>query len=181
MSAHEPSPTDNLLRQLLSESEHHRDQVFADLRERFVRIAKRRIGVQDAEDVANEACLTVFEKYRDLPADVNFAAWMYQVLRNKIGNRLQQRARSKPSAGAAVELLSAPLASTALEIRLLACLHRIFQTNSRYARVLNLAHLGFSAAEICQKIGTSKENLYVLLNRSRAQLRRCLKESEPHE
>ncbi len=54
---HEPSPTEDLLR--LSDTEDQRGQIFADLRERFSRIAKRRIGVQDAEDVANEASLTV--------------------------------------------------------------------------------------------------------------------------
>ncbi len=151
-------------------------ELFSSLRVRFVLLAKRRLGERDAEDVAQEACITIAQKYRELAEDVNFAAWAFQVLRNKIGNCLQQRSR-RNEIGHEDDPGTVETSSVAmLERRIVNCLRRIYKINRQYARVLNLVHLGFEAEEICQVLGVKRGNLYVVLSRGRQQLRKCLAE-----
>lgn len=152
------------------------DVVFRHLRVRFLFLAKQRIGMSYAEDVAQEACTTVFEKYRSSPDDREFQAWAYEILRNKIGNYLQKaavRARAGadlPSAAASESLTTDP----DLRARLVACLRRIVRRHRRYARVLNLVHQGYDTGEICRRLDIRAGNLYVMLNRARGLLRDCL-------
>jgi RNA polymerase sigma factor (sigma-70 family) len=155
------------------------DKIFRHLRVRFTLLAKRRIGGVDAEDIAHEACLTVLEKYKTLTGSVDFEAWAYTVLRNKIGNYLQSRSvrnRTMRSSGqtdtAPAGILSAP--DPDLRRRLKRSLRLLVKTNPRYARVLNLAHQGYTTAEICERLKISPNHLYVLLNRSRKLLTQYL-------
>lgn len=176
MAAQRFSLGDDLLNRIRSGDDRAKNEAFHDLRVRFLLIAKRRLGERDAEDAAQEACITVFEKYPTVSAETNFTMWALQVLRNKIGNRLQQRQRSTEDEW---DDRSAPTVSQApalLEFRMIDCLRRIFQVNRRYGRVLNLIHLGYTAEEISARLGITKNNLYVLLNRSRQQLKQCLEE-----
>jgi RNA polymerase sigma factor (sigma-70 family) len=150
------------------------DDDFREIRVRFLQLAKRRVGERDAEDVAQEACLTVFEKCRELPQGVNLPAWALQVLRNKIGNCLMRRARSVEAAGEGQLWEFAAAGESALEARLIDCLHRVSRFNRRYARTLNLIFAGYSADEISRRLDISRGSLYVLLHRARYQLRKCL-------
>ena len=71
-------------------------ELFQYLFVRFKLFAKQKgRGVQDAEDIAQEACVTILEKYKSQSFTAGFEAWAYGVLRMKIGNFLQKKAARK--------------------------------------------------------------------------------------
>ncbi len=152
------------------------NELFSLLRVRFVLLAKRRVGERDAEDIAQDACVTIAEKFRSLSPDTNFAAWAFQVLRNKIGNRLQLRGRRDETDVEQCPDLAGPSSSAELEQSVMECLRRVYQVNPSYARAINLVHLGYSVEDICRLLKVTRGNLYVLLSRGRTQLRKCLAE-----
>jgi RNA polymerase sigma factor (sigma-70 family) len=154
-------------------------QILEYLRVRFVLLAKRRIGEEHCEDIAQEACMTVLEKLKtDSPED-NFEAWAYQVLRNKIGNYLQSsNLRQKKMIGTEhidyLEKSAVPDTDPIFRRRLIDCLKKLIKDNRRYARVLNLTYQGYDTNEICQRMAMKPNHLYVVLNRSRKMLSDCL-------
>jgi DNA-directed RNA polymerase specialized sigma24 family protein len=46
--------------------------------------------------------------------------------------------------------------------------------NPRYARVLNLIHLGYNTEEICRRMKLTRSNLYSIVSRARALLSDCV-------
>jgi RNA polymerase sigma-70 factor (ECF subfamily) len=149
-------------------------RLFQTLHVRFVILAKMYLGYEDAQDAAQQACLTVAQKYRELPSEDGFNAWAYQILRNKIGNMLQHR-KVESRVLARNENVEARSASGAVDDdlfrqTLLKALRDIGRHDKRYLRILNLVHLGYSADEIAQRIGVNRNHLYVLLHRGRTLL-----------
>lgn len=155
------------------------EQIITYLRVRFVLLAKRRIGEEHCEDIAQEACITILEKLKDDSPEDNFEAWAYQVLRNKIGNYLQSsNLRQKRMVSTEhIDYLDKPTVSDLNPVfrrRLIDCLKKLIKSNRRYARVLNLTHQGYQTEEICQRMAMKSNHLYVVLNRSRKLLNECL-------
>ena len=154
-------------------------QILEHLRVRFVLLAKRRIGEAHCEDIAQEACITVLEKFKTESPEDMFEAWAYKVLRNKIGNYLQSSSlRQKKMVNTEhIDYLEKP-AMTDLDPlfkrRLMDCLRKLIKSNRRYARVLNFAHQGYDTAEICQRMAMKSNHFYVTLNRGRKMLSDCL-------
>ena len=114
---------------------------------RFRLLAKRRIGVEDSEDIAQEACLTVLEKYKNETFTSGFEAWTYGVLKMKIGNYIQgtlhKRKHSVPVADSHPKLQTeSGEPAHDLKIALILCLRKITKQNPLYARVLNFVHQG---------------------------------------
>lgn len=155
--------------------------VFAALRESFILIAKHRL--RDAphrthEDIVQEACSTVLEKYRTERFDKGFMQWAYGVLRNKIGNAYQQTSRH-----ADIKELNTMPSIVSIEskpeivIAVRRCFESMVRSNVRYARVINLAHQGYTTDEICQRLSLTPQNCHTLLSRVRAKLRECLERS----
>lgn len=66
-----------------------------------------------------------------------------------------------------------------LEMNLARCLRRLIQSYPRYARVLNLKYQGYSTEQICEKLRITRDNLYVLHSRARAELKGCLAKGGP--
>jgi RNA polymerase sigma factor (sigma-70 family) len=155
------------------------NEILSQLRVRFHYLAKRRIGEADAEDIAQEACITVLEKYHTEMPPAGFEAWAYGVLRKKIGNYLQSREvrRRVTVSGRQPDDVLDPARETvdpALKMRLIHCLKNLVGSFPRYARVLNLIHLGYNTTEICARIRVKPNNLYVMLNRGRRMLKDCV-------
>jgi RNA polymerase sigma factor (sigma-70 family) len=154
------------------------NRLFDDLLARFELFAARRFGRDAAKDIAQEACITVLRKYRTETFTVGFEAWAYGVLKNTIRNYAREtKTRDRvitpdPEIEREGGLDSEPEAE--LKLTLLDCLKRIFQTNPRYARVLNLVHQGFKAAEISERLDITPNHFYVILNRGRSLLKLCL-------
>lgn len=155
-------------------------QLFQVLRARFMNIAKRRVWEkEEAEDVVQEACITVLQKYKAEEFREGFRAWAYSVLRMKIGNYLQSKEVRQEEFGrdASAETLSVPARYELdwdLETALIDCLRKIVKVYPRYARVLSLSYQGYKAEEICNRLQVTRANLYSLLSRSRAMLSKCL-------
>lgn len=159
-------------------------QLFEILHVRFAYLAKRRIrNKDDAEDVAQEACMTILEKYKTEVFTKGFDAWAYGVLRMKIGNYLQEkdrkRSRMAPESAASESAATAGSSpDSGIRRMLIDCLSKVVKINRRYGRALNLIHQGYRTDEICKRLSMSRNYLYVTLNRARSMLRLCLKTGE---
>ncbi len=155
-----------------------REQVIELLRDGFVLVARRRVGDENAEDIAHDACVTVLQKYESGARAQHFEAWAYQILRNKIGNYLQKNRVRRNARGTPDMTVANGSTSSDPELKrkIERCLLKMTKMNPRYAQVLTLACQGFTTAEICERCDVSLPNLYVLMNRSRSALRKCLEE-----
>lgn len=155
------------------------EEIFQHLLVRFNLLAKRRLGDREAEDVAQEACLTILEKCRSGGSVRYSDAWAYTILRNKIGNCLQTReTRRKTMLEEAIagdlDTLPQPTEIPGLRSKLVGCLRKIMKMNPRYARVLSLTYQGYKTDEICRRLSIKPGHLYVILNRSRKMLNDCI-------
>lgn len=142
---------------------------------RFHALAKRRVNEGDAEDMAQEACFTVLEKYKTATYSKGFSAWAYKILRNKIGNYLRSKNNMKPEPDIEhVMNTSSVQPDCNLKRMLVRCFQQLVKRNRGYARVLNLVHQGYRTDEICKKLRITPNNLYVTLSRGRLLLKSCL-------
>jgi RNA polymerase sigma factor (sigma-70 family) len=159
-------------------------QLFEYLFVRFRLFAKHRVRQdEEAEDIAQEACITVLEKYKTETFTEGFEAWAYGVLKMKIGNHLQiKAARQGKIVSQSVTNVDAgmfsPSSDPDFRRQLFNCLKKILKANRRYARALNLVYQGYKTDEICRKLKISRSNFYVTLNRGRSMLRICLETGE---
>ena len=153
------------------------EQLFQKLYVRFCYLAKYKIGEPDYEDIAQDACMTVLRKYRQLPLTASFEPWAGRILRNTVGNYIQKSRVVRRFSTDKVRLReSASTISTdpELKLRIIGCLRKLQNHNLRYHQVLRLIHDGFTTDEICSQLNIKESNLYTLLNRSRKVLRDCL-------
>ena len=154
------------------------NELFQYLSVRFRTIAKRRLGEDAAEDVAQAACVTVLEKYKNATFTDGFVQWAHGVLRNKVGNYYQGPKKRNQMESEINERQSSK--RTELELDpvlkedLRRCLEKILKKNQAYAEVLIWTYLGYKTEEICQKLSINPNNMYVMLNRCRKMLKSCL-------
>jgi len=168
---------DDLLARAKTGDNEAEGQLIRHLLVRFVTFAKRKVGGKEAaEDIAQNACVTVLEKYKTVAFTESLSAWAYGVLRNKIGNYLQDKGRDalKVRWDSAGDCPSVP-PSQEVRRRLIHCFRLLVRRHQHYARVLNLVHQGYKTAEICAKVKITPNNLYVMLNRARRLLKKCMK------
>ena len=62
--------------------------------------------------------------------------------------------------------------------RLLDCLKKVNQTNTRHARILNLHYQGYTVTDICGKFKITRNNVYIILSRARLMLKVCLEKGD---
>ena len=155
------------------------EKLFKELFVRFKYIAKRRIGQEECEDLAQEACMTVLQKYKTENFTIGFIQWAHGVLKMKIGNHLQSLKR--PS-GQSEEFLddyalhSARTNNPDLKRFLHDCLSELVKSYAQYAKVVNLTYKGYSSQEISAKLNITVNNYYVVLSRGRSLLKGCLED-----
>jgi RNA polymerase sigma factor (sigma-70 family) len=170
---------DRLLALALGGDKKAEETIFEFLLVRFTLLAKRRLGEEEARDAAQDACLTVLQKYRtDAPAG-RFEAWAYGILRRKIGNCYQKqdvRGRVMGDVGRIEEMADALVGTSSPLVRrkLLECLRLLVRGFPRYARVLNLMYQGYDTKEVCRRLHIRPGYVYVLLNRGRDMLSDCI-------
>lgn len=153
-------------------------KLFEYLGVRFSYLAKQRVGEGACEDIVQDACLTVLQKYLSLEDTVEFEAWAYKVLRNKIGNYYQKLAQESAyivKSGDVLEYQQRNDINENLRLQIENCLQKINKVNPRYYRILKLVSEGYKTNEIAEKLHVKPNNLYVILNRSRNMLKDCLK------
>jgi RNA polymerase sigma factor (sigma-70 family) len=156
-----------------------KNRLFELLRARFYLLAKYIVGVEYADDVAQEACMTVAQEFHNLDDDSDIRVWAGIVLRNKIGNHIQkQKVRQKTSIAVddpgKIPQAHSQEIDPLLRSKLLSCLKAVRKANPKYARALNLHRLGYSVEEICARMNVSRNGLYSILHRGRKLLKDCL-------
>ncbi len=155
-------------------------KLFDALIDRFQYLAKRRIKGEDAKDIAMEACRTVVEKYDSIDFEGGrFEFWALKILRNKIGNYLQRKGTIDEHLGFRVssDYIGTDGSADALldlKISVRQCLRMIVNRFPKYARILNLVHLGYKTSEVCERMSIKPSYYYVLLSRCRLLMARCL-------
>ena len=172
-----------------------RARLFTDLRERFLRIAKRRVREDALEDVVQDALRIVLERHRERRAEVPILVWSLAVLRNVIGNhyqsRYRERQRRQPVADwhrlAVPDRTADPLdelAAGELREALERALERLAVTSARCARLfrvlLESLRGGGGGREVTARVldvlrrddpRLTRNAFYVMLHRCRARLR----------
>jgi RNA polymerase sigma factor (sigma-70 family) len=171
---------DRLLARARNGDKQAEKEIFQRLFVRFRVLAKRTFeDDEDCKDVAQEACITVLDKYKTEEFSTSFEAWAYGVLKMKIGNFVQsaavrrRRLTSNIDTARDQELASNP-PDHELRRRLIDCLKRILDIQPRFARILNLIHHGYDTDEISRRLKVKPDHTYVMLHRGRSLLKSCL-------
>lgn len=154
-------------------------ELFRNLYVRFLTLAKRRIGEGEAKDIAQDACLTVLQKYKTETFTKGFGAWAYGVLRMKIGNYMQglmekQKGFVEPRESDAPFQVPTPEPLYDLKRELIECLQKMAARNRRHIQVISLFYQGYKTSEISDRLRIKPGNLHTLLHRVRQLLRLCL-------
>ena len=167
---------DKLVQKAINGDKNAEKEIFDYLFVRFKYLAKRTVGESECEDLAQEACVTILEKYKNEKFSVSFTAWAYGVLKMKIGNYLQTRARrdDRESSIDKNAPLEGPNSDPLIKKALIDCLKKIARAYKNYARVLNLAYQGYDTSAVCQRLNISPNHYYVTLNRGRSMLKGCI-------
>lgn len=154
------------------------NELFNKLTDRFRVFAHRKVwDKEEAEEIVQNALATVVSEFRRVEITTSFAAWAHKVLDNKFLAYIQTKRRQE---GRSVSLKDTGALTVSwtpdptLKMRLLNCFKQISRASRRYARILNLHHLGFKRDEVCEKLGMTKAQSYVVMSRARAMLKECL-------
>ena len=161
-------------------------QLFQLLSEKLLYFTLHRIWDRaEAEEIVQDALLTIYKEYTKIEFTVSFAAWAYKVLNNRVLNYIQTRKRRGMLMKQAIKNNSipqpvSPTENPELKRRLLFCLEKIGRSNIRFARILNLHFQGFSTTEICERIKLTQNMFYSSLFRARSLLVSCLENEDTH-
>lgn len=168
----------DLHRQVCSGQDNAEGQLFDRLTARFRYFTQQKIiDRQDANEIVQDALLTIADKYKGIEFTVSFASWAYQVLENKIlGYYRKKHSRGKRMVSQEKEERVEPAYTPDPELkrRLMNCIRKISKLNPRHARILNLHYQGYTVVEICERTNVTKANLYSILSRVRSLLQLCL-------
>ncbi len=155
-------------------------ELFKSLIDRFQYFAHRRIwNKEEAEEIVQNALATVLSEYRATEITISFSAWAHKVLENKFLAYIQTKRREggrNTHLAEADNIAENRSPDPTLKMRLLNCFKQVGQASRRYARILNLHHLGFKRDEVCEKLGMTITQSYVVMSRARAMLKKCLDE-----
>ncbi|MCK5126260.1 MAG: RNA polymerase sigma factor [candidate division Zixibacteria bacterium] len=169
---------ESLFQSALKREKSAEDELFKALTARFQVIAQKRVwDGQDAQEIAQDALMTVFSKYREATPPMGYTPWAYKVLSNKILHYYRTTARrgEKMLVTDKIELFSASWTpDPVLEPQLKECIKKIIKANPRYARILINHFHGFKPNEICNKMTITTANFYSILSRARSLLKLCL-------
>ena len=173
---------ESLFQDALTGEKSAEEALFKALSARFLLIAQKRVwDGQDAQEISQDALMTVFSKYREAETPAGYTAWAYKVLSNKILHYFRTNARhnERMQVTDKIELYSASWTpDPILEPKLKECMQKILETNPRYARILANCYVGYSAEEICESLDLTKSNFYSILSRARSMLKLCLNKGD---
>lgn len=169
--------------------------LFADLRVRFLTIAKRRVRPEHVEDVVQDTLGIVLAKYGDRPAAAGLLVWSLTVLRNVVGNHYQALRRDSarttqvedwqtvPDRALRIDPVEAAERDPSVDrlegaIRLLARRHP--RCGTIFTRILESLAKGGGQRDVSRRAyelvrrsepDLTRNGFYVALHRCRAQLR----------
>ncbi len=138
---------------------------------------KTTISAEDQEDIVQNAVIKVAKVYSRTTFRTSFAAWAHTILKNEFLNYCKrQSVRKKYMVRMTTDqsLSDSEPADQKLVARLVECLRQLHRTQPNHARIINLHHQGYTASEICERLGITANSLRVSLHRARKKLRACL-------
>lgn len=154
------------------------NELFRNLSARFRLFAELKIRDKvDAEDVVQNAIMTIARKHPAIEFEVSFTAWAHKVLHNEILKYYRSRGyRDELFISAEADTLPQAewRSDPELKRHLMECMQKLCEANARYARALNLKYQGYEVLEICRKLNVTAGNFYVILSRARSMLKACL-------
>ncbi len=157
-------------------------QLFEHLTESFRLFTQQRVWDKSkADEIAQNALMTIAGKYREIKVEKSFAAWAYKILENKMLDYIKSRDYKKNQPTSLIDDNYSYMSwkfNPTLKMKLIDCFKKISETNNRFARILNLKYHGFSTKEICRKLGITENALYVGVARARSMLKLCLESSD---
>lgn len=152
-------------------------ELFRELFVRFRHFAARKVGDEEAKEIAQSACVTILEKYKTETYTVGFQAWAYGVLKLTMLKSYQNRSRQRDKEirlpeGFQVTISDEP--HPMLRAQLLECIKSLSKSFQKYARIIILHYQGYTTGEICRKLGLNPKQYYVYVGRGRSLMRECL-------
>lgn len=159
-------------------------QLFESLDARFRVFSRQRINdLDDIEDVVQDTLMIISREYKTMTFTVNFSAWAYKVLVNRIlvyyqKKKVQTERLERIPDNESIANPNTSDTNPDFKRCLLNCMKKICGVNSRYARILNLHYHGFGTDDICKKMSITSTNYYTILSRARAMLVTCLEKGE---
>ena len=177
MAHDQPVSLNDLCTRTLNGDADAENAIFERLSVSFRALARRYVGAEAGDDVAQEACATVLAKFRTEKYEKSFAAWCHGVIRMTVRRYIH---RQHQQSERETELVFEPAAAdtrpadAGLREALETCLQDILAHSQTYARVLNLSFHGFKTQEVCVRLNITSNHYYVSLNRGREMLKKCL-------
>ena len=163
-------------------------EVLAPFRERILRLAKQRLGEQEAEDIVQETLSALWEKRRSVQTSDHLLPFLFQILRHKIGNVYLRNQRNQDGRTAQEDLGKRSrnpeetdpgrrFEAHELQRILQQAIDRCARENLLWGRVLQLLREERSRKEIQGDLGNiSLTALDMRIHRARKRLREILKE-----
>jgi RNA polymerase sigma-70 factor (ECF subfamily) len=183
----EPEP----LSEVVARAQRGEGEAFGELYRRFSRrvfsLGLHLLGSrEDAEDATNEVFLKVRGGLSRYDRSVPFGAWAMSIAANHCLDRLRRRRRERRLFELEPEEAEMPAAERSPLAELLAAEQRsalvraLAALPERYRVPLALRyHAEMSYAEIAERLGTTREQVGVVLFRAKERLRRALTEEGP--
>jgi RNA polymerase sigma-70 factor, ECF subfamily len=135
----------------------------------------------DAEDIFQEVCATVCEKFQEFERGGNFRAWMMQIARFKVLSHYQTHSQKRRLLGLTPELAEA-MADEAVGADLepsreISALRNCLKKLKGRSRDLVISRFGegLSCQTVAENVGWSPNSVYVALSRIKRSLEECVK------
>ena len=132
----------------------------------------------DAEDIFQEVCATVCEKFHEFERDGNFRAWIMQIARFKLLSHYQTRRHVLDLTPELAETMADEAVWTDLEpSREIAALRNCLKKLKGRSRDLVIGRFGegLSCQAVAQNVGWTPNSVYVALSRIKRSLEECVK------
>jgi RNA polymerase sigma-70 factor (TIGR02943 family) len=173
-----------------------------EVRRRLLKFARLQLGAggdHSAEDVVQEALLAAMENASTFARRAELQTWVFAILKNKIADSLRRKIRSRETVASQLMRPDDDEAPTVFDERGMwmdahrprawidpeATLHQsqfwqVFDVclealPGKQARIFMMReYVGLDTEEVCAALGTTSNNMHVLLHRARLRLRECL-------
>lgn len=160
------------------------DRIYAEHHARILRYLTRMVGVQDAEDLAQEVFIRAAKAYDDFRHEAKIETWLYRIATHVAVDRLRGTAsRRETLLGQELDEVAADGRETVstLEEKTLRraaneCIRNvIYGLPENYRTPLILSELeGFTNREIAEILDVSLDTVKIRLHRAKEQLRKAL-------
>jgi RNA polymerase sigma factor (sigma-70 family) len=164
------------------------DEVFTSIRGRIVRLAQQRLQRDEVEDVVQQTLSTLWEKRLSVRDPEHLLPFLFQILRNKLGDTYRRKGRQRRTIVPKTEPLDSLCDPTSINPEILFQekeLERVIreaidicaEENSLWGKVLQLLQDGKSREEIRKELGDiSMTTVYTRIHRARQHLIKILKD-----